>query len=93
MAIDIEPARALFWYAAHAFDHIRDESEQVAAMAKAHLTDRYAQAARDAVEIYGGIGLTWECEIHMWLKRALFDRAYLGTPDIHRERSARLSGF
>jgi len=93
MAIEIEPARGLFWYAAHAFDHIRDESEQVAAMAKAHLTDRYAQAARDAVEIYGGIGLTWECEIHMWLKRALFDRAYLGTPDVHRERSARLSGF
>lgn len=93
MAIDIEPARGLFWYAAHAFDYIRDESEQVAAMAKAHLTDRYAQVARDAVEIYGGIGLTWECEIHMWLKRALFDRAYLGTPDIHRERSARLSGW
>ncbi len=93
MAIDIEPARGLFWYAAHAFDHIRDESAQVAAIAKAHLTDRYAQAARDAVEIYGGIGLTWECEIHIWLKRALFDRAYLGTPDVHRERSARLSHF
>jgi len=93
MAIDIEPARGLYWYAAHAFDHLRDESEQVAAMAKAHLTDRYAQAARDAVEIYGGIGLTWECEIHIWLKRAIFDRAYLGTPDFHRERSARLSGF
>jgi len=93
MAIDIEPARGLYWYAAYAFDHVRAESEQVAAMAKAHLTDRYAQAARDAVEIYGGIGLTWECEVHIWLKRALFDRAYLGTPDVHRERSAKLSGW
>ena len=93
MAIDIEPARALYWYAAHAFDHIPGEAEQVAAMTKAHLTDRYAQVARDTVEIYGGIGLTWECEVHMWLKRALFDRAYLGTPDVHRERSAQLSGW
>jgi alkylation response protein AidB-like acyl-CoA dehydrogenase len=93
LAIEIEPARGLLWYAAHAFDHARDESAQVAAMAKAHLTDRYAQAARDTVEIYGGIGLTWECEVHMWMKRALFDRAYLGTPDVHRERSAQLSGW
>lgn len=93
MAIDIEPARAVLWYAAHAFDHIVEESELAAAMAKAHLTDRYVQAARDAVEIYGGIGLTWECEVHMWLKRALFDRAWLGNPDFHRERCAQLSGW
>jgi alkylation response protein AidB-like acyl-CoA dehydrogenase len=93
MALEIEPARALLWYAAHAFDHIQTDSEQVAAMAKAHLTDRYAQIARDTVEIYGGIGLTWECEVHIWLKRALFDRAWLGIPDVHRERSAQLSGW
>jgi alkylation response protein AidB-like acyl-CoA dehydrogenase len=93
MAVEIEPARSLYWYAAHAFDHIPEEAEQVAATAKAHLTDRYAQVARDTVEIYGGIGLTWECEVHMWLKRALFDRAYLGTPDVHRERTAQLAGW
>jgi alkylation response protein AidB-like acyl-CoA dehydrogenase len=93
MAIDIEPARAVLWYAAHAFDHIVAEAELAAAMAKAHITDRYVQVARDAVEIYGGIGLTWDCEVHMWLKRALFDRAWLGNPDVHRERCARLSGW
>ena len=62
-------------------------------MAKSHITDRYTQVSRDAVEIYGGIGLTWECEIHMWLKRALFDRAWLGLPQLHRERAAKLSGW
>jgi alkylation response protein AidB-like acyl-CoA dehydrogenase len=93
MAIDVEPARALFWFAAHAFDHIPDEAEHAAAMAKAHITDRFVQVSRDAVEIFGGIGLTWECEVHMWLKRALFDRTYLGLPGIHRERCARLSGW
>ena len=93
MTIDVEPARAVFWYAAHAFDHIPDEAEHAAAMAKAHITDRYAQVSRDAVEIFGGIGLTWECEVQMWLKRALFDRAYLGLPSVHRERCAQLSGW
>ena len=93
MAIEVEPARAVVWYAAHAFDHIPDESPYAAAMAKAHLGDRYVQVARDSVEIFGGIGLTWECDVHMWLKRALFDRAYLGLPRVHRERCARLSGW
>jgi len=93
MAIQVEPARALVWYAAHAFDHIPGEAEHAAAMAKAHVTDRYLQVSRDAVEIYGGIGLTWECEVHIWLKRALFDRTYLGLPAIHRERCARLSAW
>jgi alkylation response protein AidB-like acyl-CoA dehydrogenase len=83
----------LFWYAAHAFDHIPAAAEHAAAMAKAHLTDRFVQVSRDAVEIFGGIGLTWECEVHMWLKRALFDRSYLGLPGRHRERCARLSGW
>lgn len=93
MAIQVEPGRALLWYAAHAFDHIPDDSEHAAAMAKSHITDRYTQVSRDAVEIYGGIGLTWECEVHMWLKRALFDRAWLGLPQLHRERAAKLSGW
>jgi len=93
MAISVEPARALVWYAAHAFDHIREQAEHAAAMAKAHVSDRFVQVSRDAVEIYGGIGLTWECEVHIWLKRALFDRTYLGLPARHRERCARLSGW
>jgi alkylation response protein AidB-like acyl-CoA dehydrogenase len=93
MATDIEPARALFWYAAHAFDHIPEEAELAATMAKAHITDRFVQVSRDAVEIFGGIGLTWECEVQMWLKRALFDRTYLGLPAALRERCAGLSGW
>jgi alkylation response protein AidB-like acyl-CoA dehydrogenase len=93
MAIAVEPARAVVWYAAHAFDHLPEEAEHAAAMAKAHITDRHVQVARDAVEIYGGIGLTWECEVHVWLKRALFDRTYLGLPSALRERCARLSGW
>jgi alkylation response protein AidB-like acyl-CoA dehydrogenase len=93
MAVDVEPARALYWYAAHAFDHAQAESERTAALAKAHVTDRFMQAARDTVEAYGGYGFTWECEVQIWFKRAMFDRAYLGTPPVHRARAAELASW
>ena len=51
------------------------------------------QIARDSVEAHGGIGFTWECDVQLWFKRAMFDRAFLGTPSIHRERAAKLAGW
>ncbi len=93
MAISVEPARSLYWYAAHAFDHVTDESERVSAIAKAHITDSFMQVARDAVEAHGGLGFTWECDVQMWFKRAMFDRAFLGSPDRHRARAADLADW
>jgi len=93
MAVEVEPARGLFWYAAYAFDHVPAEAERSAALAKAHLTQVYMQIARDAVEAHGGIGFTWECDVQVYFKRAMFDRAFLGTPAAHRERAAALAGW
>lgn len=93
MALEIEPARALYWYAAHAFDHIPKQAPRSAALAKAHLGERAMQIARDSVEAHGGIGFTWECDVQLWFKRAMFDRAFLGTPSVHRERAAKLAGW
>ncbi len=93
MATEIEPARGLYWYAAHAFDHLPDEAERSAALAKAHLTDRFMQIGRDTVEAHGGIGFTWESDVQIWFKRAMFDRAFLGTPALHRARAAALADW
>ena len=93
MALEVEPARALYWYAAHAWDAIPDEAARSAALAKAHLGDRFMQVARDTVEAHGGIGFTWECDVQIWFKRAMFDRAFMGTPDFHRERAAQMAGW
>ena len=93
MAGRTEPSRGLLWYAAYGFDALPEEAERTAALAKAHFTDRYMQTARNAVELHGGIGFTWECDVQIWFRRALFDRAYLGTPDHQRERCARLAGW
>lgn len=93
MALDVDPARGLWWYAAHAFDHVPGEASRAAALAKSHITDRAQQVARDAVEAHGGIGFTWECDVHIWFKRVLFDRLWLGAPELHRERFATLEGW
>jgi len=93
MAVELEPSRGLFWYAAHALDHIEEESERAAALAKAHISDRVMQIARDSVEAHGGIGFTWECDVQLWFKRSMFNRAFLGTPSVHRERAAQLAGW
>jgi len=93
MAVEVEPARGLYWYAAHAFDAVPADAGRMAALAKAHVTDIYQTAARSAVEVHGGIGYTWDYPLHVWLKRAVFDRMYLGSPSIHRRRSAELAGW
>ncbi len=93
MVMEVEPMRGLVWYAAWAFDHRPEEGARDAATAKAHITDRVVQVARGAVNLHGGIGFTWECDVHFWLKRAMFDRGWLGSPEAHRERLARLSGY
>jgi len=93
LGTDIEPTRALHWYAAHAFDHIADDATRSAALAKSHITDRAVVAGRMCVELHGGLGFTWECDVQLWLKRALFDRAFLGTPEVLRARCADLAGW
>ena len=93
MALDVDPTRGLWWFAAHAFDHAPDQASRAAALAKAHLTERAQQVARDAVEAHGGIGFTWECDVQIWFKRIAFDRLWLGAPELHRERFAALEGW
>jgi alkylation response protein AidB-like acyl-CoA dehydrogenase len=93
LVAELEPSLSLYWYAAHAFDRIRGQSERHAALAKAHLTDIFDRATRDATELHGGIGFTWEFDLHLWFRRAIFDRSFLGDANFHRARAADLAGW
>jgi len=93
LACDLEPALSLWWYAAHAFDRIREESPRLAALAKAHLCDLFDRAARESTELHGGIGFTWEYDLQLWFRRSIFDRSFLGEAAYHRERAAELAGW
>jgi alkylation response protein AidB-like acyl-CoA dehydrogenase len=93
LALQTEPLAGLYWYAAHAFDHEPGRASLSASLAKAHTTDAYVYATRRAIELHGGIGYTWEQGSHIWLRRALYDRQFLGTPPRHRARVAELAGW
>ena len=93
LALDIEPTRGLFWYAAYAVDHLPEDGERAAALAKSHITDRALHAARTVVELHGGLGFTWECDVQMGFKRLMFDRACLGNPESLRDRCATLANW
>lgn len=93
MALEVEPARALVWYAAYAWDLALPDASRVAAHAKAHLADRFVSVARMAVQAHGGIGYTWDYDLQIWFRRSLFDRAYMGAPSVHRARAAEMAGW
>ncbi|HUI26743.1 MAG TPA: acyl-CoA dehydrogenase family protein [Candidatus Kryptonia bacterium] len=87
---EIEPARALVWYAAYAYDATPREAARAASMAKARLSDVYMRTADRAVQMHGGIGFTWEHDMHLWFKRAKWNELAFGDATFHRERVATL---
>lgn len=93
MVLNVEPARALLWHAAHAWDLDIAGSSRLASMAKAHIADRFTDVTRSAVQLHGGIGYTWDHSVQIWFGRALFDSAFLGTPREHRQRAVELAGW
>lgn len=93
LVADLEPVMSLYWYAAHALDRLPDKSTRHAALAKAHACDVFDRMARMATELHGGIGFTWEYDLHLWFRRAMFDRSYLGEAIYQRSRAAAVSGW
>ena len=90
MVADLEPARSLLWYAAYALDALPEEAPAAVALAKAHLSDVGTDLVRTATEVHGGIGFTYEYDLHLWFKRVELNRHLLGPPAALRERAARL---
>jgi len=93
LAVDLEPSLSLWWYAAHALDRIPAEAPRHAALAKGFSSDLFDRAARDSTELHGGIGFTWEYDLHLWFRRSIFDRAFFGDAHYHRARAANLAGW
>lgn len=79
IALEGEPNRPLCWHAAQAVDTQEPLLPRLAALAKAHLSDAYLRTARRTIELHGGFGYTWEADLHLYLKRAMFGSAWLGS--------------
>ncbi|CAO0835005.1 acyl-CoA dehydrogenase [Streptomyces microflavus] len=91
MLVRLEQARALTWDAARAADEKPEVRGLTAALAAATAPEAAYSCAKDAIQILGGIGFTWEHDAHLQLRRAVLARQLLGTADTHRLRAARLA--
>lgn len=89
----VEEARSLVYYAAWCADAQPESLPLAASMAKARASDAATVVTHDAIQTLGGIGFTWEHDIHFLLKRAGVGAQMLGSPRVHRERVAELVGL
>lgn len=78
--------------AAHAAAALAGETDVPVsvAVAQAFCSEVAVHAAEEAVQLHGGLGMTWESPVHLRLKRAKADHVLLGSPDAHRDALARL---
>jgi alkylation response protein AidB-like acyl-CoA dehydrogenase len=88
MLLETESARSATYYAAWAADASPEELPLAASMAKAYASDAGWRVAGESLQVHGGIGFTWEHDLHLWLKRARVDAAIFGDAHWHRERVA-----
>ena len=86
----LEASHAITDAAAAAVDAGADDAAELASIAKAYVGDYGAEVLQDCVQLHGGIGVTFEHDLHFHLRRLTVDRALHGTPAEHRERIAAL---
>lgn len=90
MAAEVEAGRALIWYAAYAQDHGLNDAMLTTLHAKSYIGDAARMAARGAIEVHGGIGITDELNLHIWFKRVTFSTQLFGGPTRLRQEAAAL---
>ena len=93
MMLETEGARAATLYAAWAADHEPESLPLGASMAKAYAADAGWRVTAAALQVHGGIGFTWEHDLHWFLKRARTNGALFGSAREHRDRVAELVGL
>jgi alkylation response protein AidB-like acyl-CoA dehydrogenase len=86
MMVKVESARSAAYYAGCCVAEGNEaELDTVAPLAKAYCSDAYFQCAADCIQIHGGVGFTWEYDIHLYFKRAKSSESLLGDAAFHRE--------
>src|SRR2546430_4584609 len=84
MLVDVENAKSLTYYAAWAVDESAPEAPLAVSMAKAYASDAYRKVSATGIQLHGGIGFTWEHDLHLYFKRAKSSEFTFGDATYHR---------
>ena len=89
MLLEVESAKSAAYYAGWCAAELNDELPSVASLAKAYCSDAYRIVAGEGIQIHGGIGFTWEHDMHIYFKRAKSSEVSFGDATWNRELVAR----
>jgi alkylation response protein AidB-like acyl-CoA dehydrogenase len=84
----LEASHAISAVSCAAVQEGREDAEELVSAAKAYIGHYGAELLQDCVQMHGGIGVTFEHDLHLFLRRVTVDRALAGTPADHRQRIA-----
>jgi len=93
MLLEVESARSAVYWAAWALDFEPETAPLAVAVAKSYAGDAGRRVPRAALQVHGGIGFTWEHDLHFFLKRGEANAHAYGDGAAHRERVASLTGL
>jgi alkylation response protein AidB-like acyl-CoA dehydrogenase len=86
MAMLVHGSRAATYAAAMAADADLPDAGRAACAAKAFVADAVSKVGGEALQLHGGIGFTWEHDLHLYLRRGKVDEVLYGDAVVHRER-------
>jgi alkylation response protein AidB-like acyl-CoA dehydrogenase len=90
MLVDVEGMRSAVYWAAWCLAAGHADASVAASTAKTWCSDAAARVMASALQVHGGIGFTWEADVHLYLKRAQLDGLAFGDATFHRARLAGL---
>jgi alkylation response protein AidB-like acyl-CoA dehydrogenase len=90
MLVDVEGMRSATYYAAWAVGANDPDASSAASVAKVWSSDAARRVMASGLQVHGGIGFTWEHDLHLYLKRSQLDQMTFGDAGLHRERLAQI---
>ena len=91
MLVATESARSATYFAAYALQQNLPEAPSVVSVAKSFIGDAARQTGNNAIQCHGGMGFTWENDVHLFYRRAKAAETAFGDAAFHRERIAQLA--
>jgi alkylation response protein AidB-like acyl-CoA dehydrogenase len=93
MLLDVECGRSAVYHASAAVAGQAADASIAAALAHDFSARAFTRAAKECIQVHGGIGYTWEHDAHLYLRRAKSSELLLGSPARQRARLAELAGI
>ncbi|MBI3827784.1 MAG: acyl-CoA dehydrogenase, partial [Candidatus Rokubacteria bacterium] len=90
MVLLVETTRSAAYYAAYALQEKLPEAREAVSIAKSYASEAYREVGNRGIQVHGGMGFTWENDLHLYYRRAKASEILFGDATEHRERIARL---